>query len=269
MRERFRVRGAPAGRWYTIVECPSCGFQWASPPPSRDEIAAHYSSIGPSYSHYVHARELKKAHFRRKFDEVAQELPRSGRLLDVGCAAGFLLEAARERGFQPTGVELNRGFEAFTAPEVRPHVVYCDLLSFSAPQPYEVITLFDVLEHSPTPRADLVRCREILAPGGVLVVQLPCIDSLGRRLLGRRWFHYGPPDHLSYFDAGSFGRLATSVGFRVVRRKWTRKHMTLDYLASQLAQVCAGVDLTVRLPGLGRVGVNVPMSEALFVLAAG
>jgi SAM-dependent methyltransferase len=188
-------------------------------------------------------------------------------MLDVGCAAGFLLEVARERGWDARGVELNRDFAARTATSLEGRITYGRFhdVPFAA-RSFALITMFDVLEHSPTPREDLAKCRDLLADGGALVVQLPCIDALGRKLLGARWYHYAPPAHLSYFTAHSFGLLAASLGLHVKRASWTRKLLTVDYFVAQVAMT-AGAAHAPKLPAIGAARIRVPMSERLFVVS--
>lgn len=248
---------------YRIVDCEACGFRFTTPLPK--DAAYAEQGVGQNYAHYVKSREMKKEHFRRKFDHLGERLPR-GRLLDVGCAAGFLLEVARERGFEVEGVEINPAFAHFTAPELNGKIRYQSSKAVRFDRPFEVITLFDVLEHSPHPREELLRCREWLAPGGVLVLQLPCVDSLSSRVMGRRWFHYAAPSHLSYFTHRTLKKLASTVGLTVSESGWTRKYLSVDYLVSQIALQLSGIDQPLHLPGIGGRGLMLPMGEALFLL---
>lgn len=244
-----------------------CGFQWATPVPSPEALTQYYSE-GASYTHYVQAAELKREHFRVKLDELAPFLPPPGPMLDVGCATGFLIEAALERGWDARGIEMNKDIAPHIAAQTKPRISFSTLNALEKEPSYSLMTLFDVLEHSPTPRADLETCRQLLLPGGVVVVQLPCTDSWGRLIFGRRWYHYGPPAHLSFFTAKSFAMLANSIGFEVRSERWTRKLFTLDYFASQIANEYAHSPKPVRLPLIGSTKIKVPMSERLFVLTA-
>jgi SAM-dependent methyltransferase len=209
---------------------------------------------------------MKIEHFRKKFDEVAEYLPSPGPMLDVGCAAGFLIEAALERGWDPKGVELNPGFAAYTSRALDGRITYGRLRGAPLASGFSLITLFDLLEHTPTPREDLARCRELLAPNGAILVQLPCLDALGRRLLGRCWYHYGPPAHLSYFSVVSFTKLVESLGLRIVHQAWTRKLVTVEYLLAQLALDRPGLGDRKIPPAIGALQLRIPMSERLFLL---
>jgi SAM-dependent methyltransferase len=264
---RPRFSKTVAGSTYVVVECRECGFQCVRPTPSDEELHAYYASgVDGDYANYVAAAALKKAHFRRMLDEVEEHLPPPARMLDVGCAAGFLLEVAAERGWDVHGVEISEAFAAATAASVAARITYGRLRDVALEPGYALITLFDVLEHTPTPRQDLERCRDLLAENGAIVVQVPCIDALGRKIMRRRWYHYAPPAHLNYFSNESFARLAASLGLRIVDQRWTRKLLTIDYFVSQVAGLVFGLRDLPKLGAIGRVAIPVPMSERLFVL---
>ena len=81
-----------------------------------------------------------------------------------------------------------------------------------------MVTLWDVIEHLHDPRGSLVRIAELLAPGGVLIVSVPVMDSLDHRLFGRYWAGYEIPRHLHFFSTRTLTSLFHATGFRVVAR---------------------------------------------------
>jgi SAM-dependent methyltransferase len=263
----FSKRGQSDATPYAIWQCLSCGFQRVRPMPDDRALAAYYAGgVGADYANYILAAEEKKAHFRQKLRDLDAYLPPPGLLLDVGCAAGFLLEVALEQGWEPHGVELNPGFAASTASTLDGRVTYGRLRDLPTHQEYSVITLFDVLEHTPIPREDLARCRDLLAPDGIIVAQLPCIDALARKALGRHWYHYAPPAHVNYFARDTFQKLAESLGLRIVHQAWTRKLMSIDYLLAQMA-AHIGLGRAPVVPVIGKLRLQIPMSERLFVMS--
>jgi len=236
--------------------------------PSRELLEAHYQqNLQAQYQNYVRARELKKQYFRRHFEFVRSYCRPPGRILDVGCAAGFALEVAEELGFEAFGVEMNPRFKEYTATHLYGRITYGTLEDLPDSEPFDLVTMFDVLEHSPNPRKELETVRNLLSEHGYVAIQIPCIDSAGARLMGRRWYHYSPPSHLSYFTLDTLTQLAQSVGFRVVSHRWTRKLMTIDYLAAQLSDKYLPARLRIKkVPGVGSIHFSVPMSERVILL---
>jgi 2-polyprenyl-3-methyl-5-hydroxy-6-metoxy-1,4-benzoquinol methylase len=254
---------------YDIVDCQICSFRFVHLPPDDDELSAYYErAFETSYGNYVRARELKKAHFRHQLGLVASHLPGAdARFLDIGCAAGFLLEVALERGWDATGVELNPRVLEYADPSVRRCIHIARAESLDSSETFDVVSMFDVLEHSSDPRTMLETARSRLNDEGVLIVQLPCIDSLGARTMGRRWYQYGVPSHLSYFDLCTFEKLVHSVGLRLKEVRWTRKVLTVGYLRDQISdQLLAGKLPRLPLGWLGRRQLAIPMGERLLVL---
>ena len=240
--------------------------------PSPRELSCHYTSaFETSYGNYVEARAMKKEHFRYQLGLLSDQMPGPrARVLDVGCAAGFLLEVGREYDWDVVGIELNPKAREAAAPEVRDLIrigVLEDFAHEASSQRFDLITMFDLVEHVRNPRSLLAACLDELTPDGRLVVQIPCIDSLGARLLGRHWFHYAAPSHLSYFSERTFGTLARSVGFEVVRSMWTRKRLTLGYLRDQVTLQWWGRKIeALRFSRLDDLPIKLPMGERLMVL---
>jgi 2-polyprenyl-3-methyl-5-hydroxy-6-metoxy-1,4-benzoquinol methylase len=257
---------------YDIVDCQTCSFRFVHPPPDEDELSAYYErAFETSYGNYVRARELKKVHFRHQLGLVSSHLPGAdARFLDIGCAAGFLLEVAKERGWDATGVELNPRVLEFADESVRRCIHIARAESLDSSDTFDVISMFDVLEHSSDPRNMLETARSRLNDEGVAIVQLPCIDSLGARTMGRHWYHYGVPSHLSYFDLSTFERLVHSLGLRLKEARWTRKVFSFGYLQDQISdQLLAGKLPRLPLGRLSRRQLAIPMGERLLVLERG
>lgn len=257
---------------YDLVDCSACGFRFVHPTPSTAELERYYeSAFETAYGNYVEAKALKMAHFRHQLSLVADHLPGKGaRTLDVGCASGFLLEVAEECGWDPAGIELNAMARDAATDSVRDliHIGTLEDYARTSDEPgFDLITMFDVVEHVGDPRSILSASRALLAPGGHIVVQIPCIDSLGARLMGRRWYHYGAPSHLSYFTEATFTRLARSVGYDVVASRWTRKLLTLGYFRDQVTMLLWGRRIgAFRMGRLDDLRIPLPMGERLVVL---
>lgn len=217
--ERYRValREAP----YEVRRCEACGFGWVSPRLSEDELAALYSdesywtSAAPKdrgYGDYRADEELYLRTFRRRLDRVLRDGPSSGRALDVGCAAGFCLRALAERGFEVHGVEIS---PAIAPSDFPVHVGTLETSPY-APATFDLITMWDVIEHVVDFHALLRRARELLAPGGLLVLETQDISSVFARVLGRRWHHYKHAEHIYHFTPATLRRVLSDCGFAVL-----------------------------------------------------
>jgi SAM-dependent methyltransferase len=142
---------------------------------------------------------------------------RRGRILDVGCSTGLFLHEMQQAGWQATGVEPNAaaaeyarrrfGLEVFQGMlEDAP----CSARSLDA------VTFWDVLEHTFSPAATLRQVAGLLAPGGLVAINIPNWDSPDRRLFGPLWVGYDPPRHLYVFTRATLTALLGQAGLEPV-----------------------------------------------------
>jgi hypothetical protein len=156
------------------------------------------------------------------------------RLLDVGAYCGYFVDVARAGGFQAEGIELSRwavGQAHQLGLPVRNESIAERARSGAR---YDVITMWDVIEHLPDPRAELEACSQLLRPGGQIHVSTIDAGSLLARALGRRW-PWLMDMHLVYFDRANLTALLEQTGFRVVRRGDYTHIVSADYLLRKAA----------------------------------
>lgn len=146
-------------------------------------------------------------------------------LLDVGCALGFFLDVARERGWEPTGVDVS-GFAADWAQKhLGMSVINSSFLdTFFEPESFDVITFFFVVEHFKDVEKVIERAYTVLIRGGLIAFALPNGSGASSRIDRRQYVHGHPRDH--YFDTcpRNFVRFLRTYGFRKCRVRVTGIH---------------------------------------------
>lgn len=139
-----------------------------------------------------------------------------GRYLDVGCGSGGALGVAQALGWRVAGVEVDEA-AAEKARRFGPRVHAGDLLGAPfARGEFDCVTALHVLEHVPDPVGAVRRMLEWLAPGGLLVIEVPNAGGLGARLFGRAWSGLDLPRHLSHLTPATLGAIVERAGGRVV-----------------------------------------------------
>ncbi len=227
-----------------LVRCRTCRMQYVNPRLRGDLVLEAYSDgEDPTYISQLRARE-------RTFEAALKEIERAaggtGTLLDIGTAAGAFVAAAKKHGWAAEGCEPNRWLAAWGARHYGIRIQQGSLLEQSyTPGTFDVVTLWDVIEHTLDPREVLERCRVLLKPGGILVVNYPDIGSWIARVMGRRWL-FLTSVHLYYFERETMGSLLESTGFRVEKVRPHVQRLELDYILMR------GGILSERLSGLAR-----------------
>jgi SAM-dependent methyltransferase len=241
-----------------LVRCRTCGLQYISPRLRSDLILASYSEgEDPIYVSQMQARERTFAASLARIERLAGG---PGRLLDVGTAAGGFLAAATRRGWRAEGCEPNRWLAAWGSRHYGVHIKPGSLFDQAyEPGQFDVITLWDVIEHTTNPRATLERCRTLLKPGGILIVNYPDIGSWIARLLGRRWL-FLTSVHLHYFDRTTIRRLLAAAGFEVAVARPHVQRLELDYILARASILSAGLSSAGRriVSALGLARTQVP-----------
>lgn len=234
---------------YTFVRCEGCRLVFANPQVDERRVLERYRRT-PSAELWAEVllsprqQELD----RRKFAAILDQLEPfrgTGRLLDVGCSIGLFLELARERGWQGIGLELGeralhhaRDVLGLDVRDVR-----IEQAGFE-PGSFDVVTILSVLEHTTDPRALVREAMRVLAPGGVLYVITPNVDSLACRILHEHAATFDGRNHLVYFSPRTLADLLEREGLEVVESSTTVTSLApvLEWLAYE--QPYGGADVS-------------------------
>jgi SAM-dependent methyltransferase len=210
---------------YSMVACEACGALYVGEDPAAIDFDALYGQAyytGGSdavFADYVGQEAARRAHARRKLAvlrHLPPRIPRQGRLLDVGCAAGFFLAEARAF-YDVQGVELSTWSSAYARDRLNLPVFTGTLQDAPLPADhFDVVTLWDVIEHVPEPVPVLAAAARVLKPGGRLVLSTGDWGSAYAQARGADWHLMTPPWHLTMFSRTSLQAAAERAGLRVV-----------------------------------------------------
>ncbi|MEM7356532.1 MAG: class I SAM-dependent methyltransferase [Acidobacteriota bacterium] len=191
------------GETYPTLRCDRCsmartGLADGTDDPSRYYPPAYYGTDGQRFRWRL--EKLIRVFRQSRVREVLRHIPGPGRILDVGCGRGWMLSRFHRRGWHAIGVE--KSLEAVVAASqpgleflAQPTLSDCGL----EPESFDVITLWHSLEHLEDPWETLDEIARLLAPGGIVVVEVPNLGSLQARLSRGGWFHLDPPRHRVHF----------------------------------------------------------------------
>ena len=205
---------------FTFVRCNRCGLVYVNPQCATDKLTENYE-LNASADFWVDVllSGPEQDYDIRKFTrccEQLEDITPGRRVLDVGCSIGLFLKVARDRGWDTTGLELSKKAVDYAVNDlgldVRPALLHDAGLD---PESFDVVALWEVLEHVPDPRSVLEQCGEVLKPGGVLAVLVPNRDALSARIMRADCSCFGGRNHLWYFSPAVLTELLAQQGFEV------------------------------------------------------
>lgn len=210
---------------YKLYCCPECslGFLW--PMPDEAEVIKQYEEhtyfMTPRYCEIVAYPDYftNRHKYLMKFLERVGELQKhlkllDARILDVGCGAGYFVEASVLAGWDAQGIDISELALRYAHPSIRDRLHCVSLYEANFNETvFDVVFFGDSLEHFPDPIRVMEKTRSFLKPGGWLVADVPNLHSFNARIYGKNWVLLDPPQHLLYFSPQSVQKLFQRSGF--------------------------------------------------------
>lgn len=228
-----------------IIQCAACGLARTDGIPDREELKRLYSetyfrsadSAALGYDDYVADRAKISKTFQKRMIEIEKWTGGKGRLLDVGCATGFSLEVASKLGWEAEGIEISEFACEFARRNLGIDIL-CGSLedAHMEAEAFDVITMWDYIEHCPDPAKQLAHANRLLKKGGLLALTTPDISSLPARIWGARWMGIKQGEHLYYFSSATIRRFLLKYRFEPVRLTHVGKYIDVQFFIKRAGQ---------------------------------
>ncbi|RLC64679.1 MAG: hypothetical protein DRI01_02965 [Chloroflexi bacterium] len=201
----------PGGRWGRHVKCRNCNFIYVNPVGKASEINKAYSQRKSIDASIIRENRLRAS---KSQVELVRRYKNGTYLLDIGCGEGFFLFNASRAGYITKGIELSQDAVEYARREFGLDVEAKPFEELRFPEDhFDIITLWQVLEHVPYPRVILKEVHRILKPGGLLVASTPNIEGIPAKILGKRWWNIRQL-HINQFTLKTLSTILRKVGFK-------------------------------------------------------
>ncbi|MCA9875332.1 MAG: class I SAM-dependent methyltransferase [Anaerolineales bacterium] len=200
---------------FSLVTCTACGLVYQNPRPTAVEISAYYPTA--EYHPFRALQEQKppepqELHWKRAKRLTALQGP--GSVLDVGCGSGLFLAAMRSLGWTVCGVDPNPDVVQYVRQVLQIEAYEGDIFTVPEEERVNLVTFWDVLEHTHSPTAVLRRAHQLLQPEGYLALNVPNWASIERHLFKERWIALDAPRHLYHFTPQTLSAMLRACGFQ-------------------------------------------------------
>jgi len=203
-----------------LRRCLRCSHVWADLDIPEKEFRKIYSRKyyeGEEYLDYGKEREALRRNFRARIRDLSRRHPRGARLFEIGCAYGYFLEMARDF-FEVSGCDISSHAANFARDKLGLEVSDREYLTLPSPErPFDMICLWDTVEHLKDPRLYLEKASREMKKGGTLALSTGDIGSFAAKIRGAKWRLIHPPTHLHYFTRKSIRTLLERLGFGEIR----------------------------------------------------
>jgi 2-polyprenyl-3-methyl-5-hydroxy-6-metoxy-1,4-benzoquinol methylase len=206
--EAFRSTDYVTSDRFSIQQCGSCSVAFTDPMPG--DLGRYYPSTYRDYKPLV--LNTLSAFYRIRARQWSQSFPKPGEALEVGCGPGIMLNVLQELGWKVTGLERTEEAAAIGRRLFGVNVLAAEVEDLPPTRQYDLIILFQVLEHMPNPVAIVSECARRLKPGGKIIISVPNFASWQSHFGKAAWLHLDVPRHLFHFSARSLEILLKRAG---------------------------------------------------------
>ena len=261
---------------YPIQRCLDCGLVFVHPQPSKEEIAklysASYFSRGNKYAVAWDSRQDPNWLNDQCKVQLVKRWCSAGKLLDIGCALGGFLGVAKEHGFTVEGVEIGEYAAEQARSRFQIKVMNGDIYSAKlTPESYDVITMWDVIEHLTDPNLAFEKITTALRPRGYVAFSTGDISSAWARITGKRWQLLTPPQHLYFFSPVSISRLLKQhdLSIREIQheRKWVTLAFVLFKAQESFGRIIKPIATLLRWTALQNAKMSINLGDIMTVVA--
>ncbi len=247
---------------FSVLWCGYCHFGWIHPFPTHAELKNLYDNQPVYGLDYINE---SKGGFPIRVKRLRELMPKRGQLLDIGAGLGYFLSFAQADGWQVEGIEPRIEAAKFCHDNfgIKVHEGFLENFKCKSGE-YNVVTLWDVLEHVSDHIQFIQRCIDLLAPSGILVISIPNASGWPARIFKGRW-RYVMSNHLNYFTLPYIERILENSDIAIERAYHTIKIHSIVQGSTALLPIKVN---TQRLFRMGSVADKKPLSQETYSTTA-
>jgi len=266
---------------FKAVKCRDCSLVYVTPRLNSEGIKKLYGSNywnserakDFGYSNYLADSALYLSTFKMRSKVIDRYIDKPGKVLDVGCAAGFFLKVMKDKGWETHGVEVSETVSEYARSELNLSGVRTgntSILKEYDKKSFDVITFWDVVEHLEDPIEALAAAHPLLKDDGVLIVETQNVESAFAYILGASWQHYKFEEHIYHFAPVTLRRLLSDAGYQVVENTphLGGKKVSINFIVERIGKIHPFLSILFSpLKAVGNLNLYLNFFDEMIVVA--
>lgn len=242
---------------FKILSCRSCSLSFTYPAP--DDMEKYYPRQYRGYSALT--KIMLQLLYRVRVKYWVKAFAKPGKALEIGCGTGVMLVELKKRGWAVTGIERTESVAAYARDNFGLNVLSCGLEALPKEERFDLVILFNALEHMKDPLTVLRECSARLRPNGQLLISVPNFDSYQARFESK-WLHLDVPRHLFHFTPVSMVNILGRAGLKKQSVKFVSfEHDPFGWIQSSINKITGSRTILTRyLMGLEKFSFSVAIS---------
>ena len=207
-----------AAHGYWVRDCDHCQHRFAEIVPVTSHAQQIYADEyfqggGAGYPDYLGEARILRNHGRR-YGKLLARYMKVGKMLDVGAAAGFVLQGFTDFGWQGNGLEPNPRMAEHARNKLKLSVTAGTLETLFGNETYDLVCMIQVIAHFADLQKALKAAADATKPSGFWLIETWNKDSFAAKIFGQNWHEYSPPSVLRWFAPDDLKALTAQYGFR-------------------------------------------------------
>jgi len=221
---------------YPIMECKKCARRFAVIRDPEKHLSQVYSDEyffegNDGYPNYLEEKDIL-FQYGLNYAKIVEKYTKPGKVLDVGCAAGFIMKGFESKGWESFGVEPNNTIASYGKNELHLNIHTGSFESFDTLNKFDLIAMIQVIGHFYDIDKALKNISQLSEHHGLVLVESWNMDSFIARIFGKNWHEYSPPSVINWFSEVSLIKLFKEYGFEKIDSGFPAKRITLKHALS-------------------------------------
>jgi len=223
---------------YPILECTQCGHRFTEISDKENHLSKVYGDeyfFGgkDGYPNYLNKKDLLYEQ-GLTYARLISKYTTPGKVLDIGCAAGYILKGFEQSGWDCHGIEPNDTMASYGREKLRLNIKTGSIETFESSKKFDLVNLIQVIGHVYDVDKTLENVTRILKPDGLVLIESWNRNSIAAQLLGKQWHEYSPPSVVHWYSDKTLKLLFNYYGFEIVAKGHPIKKISLEHAFSFL-----------------------------------